>query len=205
MTKRERRAWVTVLLVGPLGFIAVGVALSGVAAGGDGEPVPAVVGVAAALLLVFWLGRRSKADNTAVAVAQAVAAAVSIAQAEATAAALAQAHQQVAVIVGAEKVARDPEHVFLESHAQDNALDARSAGIHSIPEAKAVGEVMSSPVGAILAGWPFTGAERVPDPQPGLDMFSEAATLAYRGDAQGDPVAALQRADVPSSEGSRVT
>lgn len=198
MTKRERRAWVTVLLVGPLGFIAVGVALSGVAAGGDGEPVPAGVGVAAALLLAFWLGRRSRKDNTAVAVAQAVSIAVADARAEATAAALAQAHQQVAVLVGDRMGAFD-------SDSQMIGLDRHSAGSTSIPEAQAPREVQSSPMATVYANWPFTGAERVPEPRHGLDGFSEGATLEGRGDAPGDPVAALQAAQTPPLGGSSVT
>lgn len=198
MTKRERRAWVTVLLVGPLGFIAVGIALSGVAAGGDGEPLPAVVGVAAALLLAFWLGRRSRNDNTAVAVAQAVSIAVADARAEATAAALAQAHQQVAVVVG------DRMGTF-DADSQMIGLDHHSAGFPSIPEAKAPREVQSSPMGTVYANWPFVGAERVPEPREGLDGFSSGATLEYRGEAPGDPVAGLQAAQTPPQGGNRVT
>lgn len=197
MTKKERRAWVSVLLVGPLGFMAVGVALSGVAARSDGEPIPAVVGVAAALLLAFWLGRRSKRDNVAVAVAQAVAVAVADARAEATAAALAQAHQQVAVLVGHERGTFDTDGQMI-------GLDHHTSGIPSIPEAQAPKEVQSSPMARIFTDWPFTGAERVPEPE-GLDGFSSGATLEGRGEAAGDPVAALIEPQTPPQGGRRVT
>lgn len=197
MSKAERRTWVSVLVVGPLGFMAVGVALSGAAAGQDGEPLPAVVGVAAALLLAFWLGRRSKADNTAVAVAQAVSAAVSVARATAASEARAQALNQVAVVIGPERAHELLDGAHGASHTQ---LD-HSAGIISIPEAKAPREVPSTPHGAMFDEWPFTGAERVPQPHGGVDGFSAGATLGDRDDAPCDPVEALQSAQVPRTPG----
>lgn len=82
---------------------------------------------------------------------------------------------------------------------------ARTSGIHSIPEAKAGGEVLSRRQD-VFSRWPFAGAERVPVPPSDqrLDGFSEAATLECRGEAPGDPIVALQHAQTPL-RGSRVT
>ena len=85
--------------------------------------------------------------------------------------------------------------IFLEENSR-HAVSQHSGPIHSIPEAKAPGEVLSSPVASILAGYPFTGAERVPVSY-GLDRFLEGATLEGRGDDPGEPEEALDDALYP--------
>lgn len=200
MSKRERRAWLSVLLVGPLGFMAVGVAFSGIAAGSEGQAPAAVVGVALALLLAFWLGRRSKGDNTAVAVAQAVSLAVADARADATAAALAQAHQQVAVMIGDRHGAFDADGQMVGLHDSAHQL-AYSDAITSIRDGKPPEGELSNRQARVLEGWPFAGAERVPDPQARFDHSTGEGRLARRGDASGDPVEALQHAQAPRTPG----
>lgn len=196
-----RQFWQRTLVYLPLAFVAVGLALTFWSAP-EGTPAAGVVGVGLALLIAYWLGRRSKVENTAVAVAQAVSVAVAEASAQAAAEARAQALNQVAVIIGQDQpqmVTQGESYGVFETDSQMIGLDTHSTRIPSIPEAKAPAEVQSSPVARILAGYPFAGAERVPEPQSGLDGFSEGATLENRGNA-GDPLDALQ-----GGAGNRVT
>lgn len=104
MSKQLRRAWAKIWLFAPLGFLAAGVALSGIAAFREGAGLAGVIGVGLALVVAYWLGRRSRGDQTAVAVAQAVAEARAEATAEATAAAQSQAMSNVQLVFGPEGV-----------------------------------------------------------------------------------------------------
>lgn len=208
-----------IFIYAPLGFLAVGLALSGVAAGGDGAPGAAVVGVGLALLAAYWLGRRSKVENTAFAVA----AAVSVARAEATAAAVAQAHQQVAVLVGSDatnRIAGGDVYAGIETPAS-RILRAESVDVHrGGVEAHEIG--YSGPITSIRDGrptedddatprfleeWPFrgAGAPSVTPDQLGVAASDGGGRLARRGDDPGDPVAALLYAQTPPTGGDRVT
>lgn len=131
-----RSVWQRTAVYVPLAFLAIGLGLSAFNVP-DGPPLAVVFGVGAAVLIAYWLGRRSKVENTAVAVAQAVSVAVAEATANARAEATAQALSQVAVYVGehraenaladprTEKVLADPARVFLhEQRADDYKLDS---------------------------------------------------------------------------------
>lgn len=132
-SKRERRAWFSVWVFAPLGFLAAGLALTAVSSFADGQYVPALIAAGAALLLAYWLGRKSRADNTAVAVAAAVADATATAAADARAAAV----SNVAVVLG-----RDPSQV--DPGAEFAWLSGEShEGIASIPESAGSSEGVS--------------------------------------------------------------
>lgn len=200
-----KRIWI----YAPLGFIAVGLVATGFAAARDSEGLPTVIALGVGLGIVYWLGRRSRIDNTAVAVAEAVSVAVSVARSEAAAAAHAQALNQVAVIVGPERAhqlleSRDDHSQLVMTDGEMIGLDAshslarQDSGIHSIRDAKAPLEVEQSTAPRIFDNWPFAGAERVPDPPAkAVDGSTVGATLADRGDAPVTP-------QTPPTRGLRV-
>lgn len=142
-----RSVWQRTAVYVPLAFLAIGLGLSAFNVP-DGPPLAVVFGVGAAVLIAYWLGRRSKVENTAVAVAQAVSVAVAEATANARAEATAQALNQVAVIVG-DHQARTVERVdsldsdtvrVVDQHDERVRVGSLDAGARVSPSALAFEE-----------------------------------------------------------------